>query len=429
MEFNRRGFSFLELVAVLSILSILVLIIVPELVPYQSYVRRSKLEQEISKVEYQAKGLILQDNLSTWRVVDEVPNVDFWTSNGRVNSLETDRLLEVPPGAINSKLEGGFYLANGNIYYTMNKLDSGEQVAPSRPNNKNPAIVDKSDLLISILSAKELKEADYKEGFEALKAILTNAEKVNSNKLATQAEVNRWQVALEVAISQLVQKQVVEWVVAGDSDFSWRFELIYGYNVPGRWLKGYYMYTGKDKYVIIPDVIRGNKMTDYRRMFEGNDTVEGVSSTNSAVVTAYHMFRNAELNKLDLSGLNVSGFKDFTALFQQAKINSLLNLDGWKTTSGIYMNNLFLDATVQEVKFGSFNIDSITDATGMFSNITTDILDLTGFNLSKSNLRTDDMFKDISVNRIYVSSQADKDEVVSSGNIDASRVFVGCPSC
>lgn len=427
MKLNKRGFSFIELVAVLAVLSIILLITIPEFSPYQSYSRESKLKQEISSVEYQAKKVIVQNNLSMWKMVEEEPNVELWTSKGLVKELEQGTLLEVPANIIDTELKGRFYLMNGRVYYSMSKLNVIEQpeepIEPG-PIEPEPVIVNKEKLLSSINIAKGLSEEAYESGFLALKAALSNAEKAYLDKQSSQAKIDRLQLILDRAISQLVEIPPIKWKLATDNDFNWEIEFFYGYRAYSQWFRGYYKYTGNDEYVIIPDVIKGNRMDDYRRMFEGNKTIKGVSNTSLSINQFYRTFQEVELQELDLSDLNVSNTKDFTQMFYKAKINSFLKLDNWDTSSGIYMNGMFLNATIQEINFGNFNIDNVSNVSSMFSYTTINTLDLSKFNLTKSGLDISDMFKGTNVNKIYVKNKSHKNKIVSSGGANTNKVFI-----
>lgn len=424
MKLNKRGFSFIELVAVLAVLSIILLITVPEFSPYQSYSRDSKIKQEISSVEYQAKKVIVQNNLAMWKMVEEEPNVELWTSKGLVKELEQGVFLEIPSNIIETELKGGFYLMNGRVYYSMSKLGVIEQPEEPDPIEPEPVIVNKEKLLSSINIAKGLNEEDYESGFLALNAALSNAEKAYLDKQSSQAKIDRLQLILDRAISQLVEIPPIKWKLATDNDFNWETEFFYGYRAYGQWFRGYYKYTGNDEYVIIPDVIKGNRMDDYRRMFEGNKTIKGVSNTSLSINQFYRTFQEVELQELDLSDLNVSNAKDFTQMFYKAKINSFLKLDNWDTSSGIYMNEMFLNSTIQEINFGNFKIDNVSNMTSMFSYTTTNNLDLTKFNLDKSGLNMSNMFRGINVNKIYVKNKSHKNKIVSSGGANTNKVFI-----
>ena len=427
MRLNNRGFGLIELIAVMAILSIIVLFAVPNFSPYINYSKEKELTQELAKIEYEIKRIIIKGNTKSWNIVkDDGVEKDLWTSNGKELDV-SGHLIEVPKEVIDTELSGGFYLMNGRVYYSMSKLNVIEQpeepIEPG-PIEPEPVIVNKEKLLSSINIAKGLSEEDYESGFLALKAALSNAEKAYLDKQSSQAKIDRLQLILDRAISQLVEIPPIKWKLATDNDFSWEIEFFYGYRAYRQWFRGYYKYTGNDEYVIIPDVIKGNRMDDYRRMFEGNKTIKGVSNTSLSINQFYRTFQEVELQELDLSDLNVSNTKDFTQMFYKAKINSFLKLDNWDTSSGIYMNGMFLNATIQEINFGNFNIDNVSNVSSMFSYTTINTLDLSKFNLTKSGLDISDMFKGTNVNKIYVKNKSHKNKIVSSGGANANKVFI-----
>ena len=339
MKLNNRGFGLIELIAAMAILSIIVLFAVPNFTPYINYSKEKELTQEITKVEYEIKRKIIEEDITSWNIVkDNNEKRILWTSKGKTSNI-TGYLIEIPKEIIDTELSGGFYFINGEICYSEEILSTVPPDYPVNPDDipEDEDVTDKSRLNYLINFVENLDSTEYISGWAALERTFKSAISVNSDIKVSQEKVNRTIDKLEKALLQLKEyspedtpqsPSEPEWKMATDGDFIWVQEEG-GYPISGKSEKGFFKYVGDKEYVIIPNSIHGYDMKNYRKMFIDNDLVKGVSSSNPKITSMAFMFYNSNLTKLDLSNFDTSDVIYLTGMFTNANIDNHLDLSNW----------------------------------------------------------------------------------------------------
>lgn len=417
MKLNNKGFGLIELIAVMTILSIITFFTVPNFSPYTSYSKEKELTQEIAKVEYEIKRIIIEENIKSWNIVeDNGIKRDLWTSNGK-NLDVSGKLIEIPKEVLDTELSGSFYFMNGKIYYSEEILFSvpPNNLEDSEDNSGIEKVVDKSRLNYLINFTADLDSTKYISGWIALEKTIEAAILVNSDNKANQDKINRAVDKLEKALLQLKEyipedtstsPSEPEWEMATDGDFIW-VEEEGGYSISNSSKKGFFKYVGNKEYVIIPNTIHGYGMKNYRKMFIDNDLVKGVSSYNTKITSMAFMFFNSNLTELNLNNLVTSDVIYFTRMFANANIENHLNLSDWNIEKAIYMEDMFLNATIGTVNFNGFQLKKVSYMHNMFRNIKIDELDISSFDLEKV-IYLGDMFTESHINKIYVKKSTNK---------------------
>jgi hypothetical protein len=103
----------------------------------------------------------------------------------------------------------------------------------------------------------------------------------------------------------VLQTVTDKYTFASDSEFAFINDALAPNTYNG--VQGYYKYIGNKQYVEIPEKINGNTMLDYYRMFSGNESIKGVSSSNKQITSMEEMFSYSkieEVDKLDTSNTN-----------------------------------------------------------------------------------------------------------------------------
>lgn len=212
MRLNRKGFSLIEMIAVLAILSIIILITIPRFEPYKKYSRENELKHEILEVEYQIKKVIINNDLDSWNRTGIITGDDLWTSKGLYDNLSSGKYIEIPKKLLKTKLEGEFYLKDGIVYYSKNKLyiekepynvgDKDSEDFDIVENEIKPT-VNKTPLFELMNIAKGLNKEDYGEGWISFSATLAMVEETYLSETANQDKINRALMRLERAIIEL----------------------------------------------------------------------------------------------------------------------------------------------------------------------------------------------------------------------------------
>lgn len=235
MRLNNRGFGLIELIAVMAILSIIVLFAVPNFSPYINYSKEKELTQEIAKVEYEIKRIIIEENIKSWNIVEEDgAKKDLWTSNGKDLGV-FGQLIEIPKEVVDTELNGGFYFMNGKVYYSEELLFSvpPDHLKDSEDSSETEKIIDKRKLNSLISFAENLDSTRYTSGWMALEKTIEAAVLVSSDNKVNQNKINRAVDKLEKALLQLeeyipedISKSPSEpkWESATDGDFIYNKE-------------------------------------------------------------------------------------------------------------------------------------------------------------------------------------------------------------
>ena len=137
-----------------------------------------------------------------------------------------------------------------------------------------------------------------------------------------------------------------------------------------------------------------SNVTDMSEMFQySNATVLNLSSFNTSKVTDMSgMFYSSEATTLDLSSFDTSKVTDMKYMFGGSKATTL-NLSSFDTSKVTDMSDMFGGSKATEIKgLNKFNTSKVTDMRGMFTYSEVMMLDLSSFNTSKVT-RMSDMFE------------------------------------
>lgn len=186
-----------------------------------------------------------------------------------------------------------------------------------------------------------------------------------------------------------------------------------------------FRYIGTSEYVIIPEIIKGVKVTSYNSLFE-NTAVKGVLSdnpniddfgymflnnssetlefdlkTNNAINTA-GMFEATKAKELDLNNLNTVSVQYMQGMFRNSSAKHL-NLSKIDTKNAKDMSSMFEGSQAETIKLKGIEVFQADYLLWMFKDSTAKTLDLSTFNLY--NLSEVDLGK---LNYMFEGSQATK---------------------
>ena len=165
-----------------------------------------------------------------------------------------------------------------------------------------------------------------------------------------------------------VREQPVQYVLATDADFVGS-------------ANGSFRYNGVSQYVIMPETIKGVKVTSYKDMFRESG-VRGVISTNPSVTDMSYMFYNSPATTLDVSQLDTANVTNMSYMFCFIKATSL-DLRNFNTTSVSNMSSMFGYSQMTALDLSSFNTSNVTNMNAMFISSQTTSLDVRSFNTAK----------------------------------------------
>ena len=169
-----------------------------------------------------------------------------------------------------------------------------------------------------------------------------------------------------------------------------------------------------------------SNVTDMNGMFEGSKTTEikGLNKFNtSRVINMSGMFAGSGSATLDLSSFDTSNVVNMYLMFSGSKATTL-DLSGFDTSKVTYMNYMFNNSDATEIKgLNKFNASNVTDMSGMFFGSQARTLDLSSFDTSKVTDMSD-MFCVSKATAGYARTQADADKFNNSSYKPSGLTFV-----
>ena len=138
--------------------------------------------------------------------------------------------------------------------------------------------------------------------------------------------------------------------------------------------------------------INGELVTSMAAMFMNSKTASiDLSSFNTSKVTnMFGMFGNSQATTLDLSSFNTSKVTNMSGMFARTNATSL-DLSSFNTSKVTNMLAMFEGSKATEIKgLNKFDTSNVKYMGGMFANTKVPILDLSSFNLSNLSLDMDD---------------------------------------
>lgn len=159
---------------------------------------------------------------------------------------------------------------------------------------------------------------------------------------------------------------------------------------------GQFHYAGSAEYVIVPEVIKGVKITSTACMFKGS-TVKGVICDNPAITDMRGMFWDARSNEIEFIQnkprsaveliLNTSNVTDMSWMFHGAIIEELI-LTSFDTSKVEDFSDMFAGARAKTIDVSTFNTKSAVNFGGMFDETSAETLDIRHFDTSNAEILT-----------------------------------------
>ena len=168
-----------------------------------------------------------------------------------------------------------------------------------------------------------------------------------------------------------------------------------------------------------------SKVTDMRDMFQGSEatSLDLSSFDTSKVTTMSSMFWNSKATKIKgLENFNTSKVTDMKWMFYKSRATSL-DLSSFDTSNVTIMAQMFLGSQATSIDLSSFDTSNVTDMSSMFRESATTILDLSSFDTSKVTDMSS-MFSASKATTGYARSQEDANRFNASSYKPSELTFV-----
>lgn len=159
---------------------------------------------------------------------------------------------------------------------------------------------------------------------------------------------------------------------------------------------GQFHYAGSAEYVIVPEVIKGVKITSTACMFKGS-VVKGVICDNPAITDMRGMFWDARSNELEIIQnkprsaveliLNTSNVTDMSWMFNGAIIEELI-LTSFDTSKVEDFSAMFAGSKAKTIDVSTFDTSAGKNFGGMFDETIADTINIRHFDTSNAEILT-----------------------------------------
>ena len=334
---NKKGFTLIELIVVMSIIGILALLAAPVFIGKTEEATRTKHFATVRILEDAAERYFIDHG--KWPRGEEEPYTPEEVS------AYAERIFDITGEEV--VLEEGHYW---NIDYEA-----------LRPYAKLPSEDDRANYVLR----NPVGKIYYLDG-------LTDEGASRITKEVTPAEE-----AVPVPVPETEPEPAIPryYTVATDADFT----KVLDTGAPNK--SYYWRYTGSDEFIIIPETINGEAVTGYYRMFDSlsSVTVKGVASENLNVTNMSYMFYQSPSTSLDLSHLDTSSVTTMMDMFANSKATSL-DVSSFNTAKVTNMSDMFRSSVATVLDLSSFDTSKVTNMYFMFASSQATTLDVSSFN-------------------------------------------------
>jgi len=171
-----------------------------------------------------------------------------------------------------------------------------------------------------------------------------------------------------------------------------------------------------------------SKVTNMTSMFhESAATTIDLSSFNTSKVTYMdRMFFRSAATTIDLSSFNTSNVTSMSNMFFGSAATTI-DLSSFNTSKVTYMDRMFFRSAATSLDLSSFDTSKVTNMTRMFHESAATSLDLSSFDTSKATNMTG-MFEGSVATTGYARTQADADKFNASSNKPETLTFTLKPN-
>lgn len=196
---NKKGFTIIELLIIIMILSILVLLVSPKLSPYIKEAKLSQIKNDVKVIEDKVEILLSDENddFKEWKNTEEnlqtlAFNNKLYEKEGIARFVDEELEYKIIPSDFRkeSKLDGDFYAnSNGKVYYSDKKGEPVDEKDPFYiPETNAPYIKSATIIPYELWNVNMVRSNVKRLNLNTINIpIRIEVDKVNSNNM----EVNR----------------------------------------------------------------------------------------------------------------------------------------------------------------------------------------------------------------------------------------------
>ena len=374
---NKKGFTLVELLAVIAILAILVIIALPNVL---------KMFNDAKKNSFLTEAKTLAQDVSSKYISESMKGNKLSVISNKKNSLDlSGRDLEYSfeldsKGKIKNMIvsDGTYCISTNKDYTKITKSDISENCSYEELHNIAGTLMknfyEKSSYKDRLTVSSIEFSNDKNTVVSGIEPIDVSEEKNDSIKMYIKP-VSDTSSLLSITI-------VADGNIAFPEDSS--SLLSFGRPHSGG---GYY---GALKSIKFNNSIDTNRVKNMSKIFYGNNLLESLDLSDfntSNVTNMSEMFMGIGVEELDLSSFDTSKVIDMSRMFycpfDNSKLKSIKNLNKFNTSKVTNMSQMFFGSKVTTLDLSSFDTSNVTDMNAMFwYSAATEIKGLNKFNTS-----------------------------------------------
>ena len=398
---KRKGFTLVELLAVIAILAILVIIALPNVMSMFNNAKKSSFETEVKQ--------IYKLSLSQWMS-------DNFTSGNEMIYSKCEDGCENEIKSLDARNNLNYYVkVNGTGKITELYVTDGTYQYEYKGDELKPEEIKEVETVANIQEEEKIiikpSNAYFKTGSEV--NVFMKKLAGNNNPTISMGDTHITSFSRKENIPNEYKKE--DYIISTSNS-----------NYPiYMWYEKENDDTGKIYWYSEANNVYTNEDASHMfRLLQGNKNLNltGINSSKSKNMR-YMFAANTELESLNLSNFRTDSATDMFAMFQSMAKLTKLDLRSFNTSKVTTMNRMFsYSEKLETIDLSSFNTSNVTDMNTMFRNCgSLKKLDLRNFNTSKV---TDMMYlfcHDVSLSELNVSTW-DVSKVKNMG-----FTFYNCP--
>ena len=327
---NKKGFTLVELLAVIAILAILVIIALPNVIKLYNNAKKNTFLTEAKTIYKEAANKYITESMKGNKIT--------YISSNTKNSLELNGSKDIEYKIrLNSDGSVRRFQVKNNSYCINGKYN------------------DTNELIIDDVTEKECAEID------------ATYCKSNLSSLSTGSEVT---------IGKYTYKYQNHYDSGGGLNVFW-----------GGWSVELTDKESEEEINEVPCTYIDNiPIKSMNQTFEGSKakSINLLNINTTHVIEMSNMFRNISSIELDLSDFDTSNVESMWEMFSESKLKTIKGLEYFDTSKVTSMNNMFSYSELEQIDVSNFDTSNVTDMRRMFgNNKVIKIIGLENFNTSK----------------------------------------------
>ena len=368
---NKKGFTLVELLAVIAILAILVIIALPNVLKMYNDSKKNAFMTEAQNLAKEVSSKYISESMKGNKVsvISNKQNPLDMTGRELEYSFELDSQGKIK----NMIVSNGTYCISTNKDYTkITRNDISDKCSYEKLHN-----------IVGTLT-KNFYEESGRTGRGPVSSIVFYSDGRTVSGAESYDVSEKKDGSIKMYVSQNSENTslldltiVANGKIALPEDSSRLFSFYYVDRWPSSNLKT----------IEFNDSVGTSNVKNMEGMFALNNVTKyDLSSFDTSSVTnmsgMFEVYSFDELIEFNLSSFNTSNVTDMNDMFLKVHAN-VLDLSSFDTSNVINMSSMFAAGDITEIKgLNKFNTSKVTDMRGMFANGGSAILDLSSFDTS-----------------------------------------------